>query len=101
MASSVRSAGARSRDDPTDLVETVPGGRRSGVDVSAGRRRLGVPRLLGRLQQQIDAGQTLTDGVVDLPRQPGPLGQGAGAVLLLGELGLGLDELVEQILAGS
>ena len=62
---------------------------------------MGLPVLLRSLQEQVDAGEPLTHRVVDLPGQPGPLGERTGAALLLRQLLLGVDQPVEQVLAGT
>lgn len=82
--------------DPPYLVEAFPRG--GGCRPHMRPRGLGtrLPVLLGRLEQQVDARQPLPDGVVDVARQPGPLGEGPGLPLGDGQVRLCLGELVEQ-----
>ncbi len=92
--------GGEIADDAAHLVEPVAGGGGRGDHVLV--RLLGpvLPRLLSRLQQQVDARKALADGVVDLPGEPGAFGEGTETALLVGEVVLRVDEPFEEQLAG-
>jgi hypothetical protein len=61
-------------------------------------RRFGAVRegALGGAQQQLDAGETLGQGVVDLAGKPFPFGGHAGGMLGDREVGAGLAEFLDQ-----
>ena len=63
------SAGARSRTTRRTSSRPARAVAAACVDVAPARVRPGRPVLLGRLEQQVDAGQALRHGVVDLARQ--------------------------------
>ena len=59
--------GGEVEDDSADLVEAVAGGAGSLLDVVMSGVRASGPLVLGGLQEQVDARQTLRHAVVDLP----------------------------------
>src|SRR5690625_5052088 len=80
--------------EPSGLGQVVLGCLASLLD---GRRRLlGAGTVLGGAQQEHDAGQTLSQGVVDLPCQPLTFRGNPGRVLGGGEFGPGAGEVVDQ-----
>lgn len=82
--------------EPTRLGEVLLGRLPGPADVRQGRRVRG-QAALGGAQQQLDGGQALRQGVVDLPGEPLPLREDPGTPLGGGQLGPGGDELLDQL----
>ncbi|OEJ23985.1 hypothetical protein AS594_05345 [Streptomyces agglomeratus] len=83
-------------DEAAGLSEVVDGGLPCLVDVADGVLRCPRQGAFGSAQQQLDAGQPLGEGVVDLAREAFTFGQHSGRVLRGGQIGTGGGEFFDQ-----
>lgn len=84
-------------DEAAGLGEVALGDRLGRTDVAAGRRRVGLPQPLGRLEQHLLARQALRERVVDLHGEALALGERALAPLGGGQFAPGAEQVVDEV----
>ncbi len=91
-----RSGGRQRADEPAGLGEIVGRGDPGLPDMAEGRAGPLRQGALGGTQQQLDAGQALREGVVDLAGQAFTFGEDSRGVLGVGQFAAGRGQLLDE-----